>query len=50
MNGDTQIIFSHPEALFSKGGRELMKTQVFKRNVVANAWLTEHIVSKYGKM
>ena len=31
----TQIIFSHSEALLSKEGRELMKTQVFKRNVVA---------------
>ena len=30
-----QIIFSHSEALLSKEGRELMKTQVFKRNVVA---------------
>ena len=35
VKGDTQIIFSHPEALLSKEGRELMKTQVFKRNVVA---------------
>ena len=30
-----QIIFSHSEALLSKEGRELMKTQVFKRNVFA---------------
>ena len=35
LKGDIQIIFSHPEALLSKEGRELMKTQVFKRNVVA---------------
>ena len=34
MKGDIQIIFSHPEALLSKEGRELMKTKVFKRNVV----------------
>ena len=35
VKGDIQIIFSHPEALMSKEGRELMKTQVFKTNVVA---------------
>ena len=35
MKGDIQIMFSHSEALLSKEGRELMKTQVFKRNVVA---------------
>ena len=35
VKGDIQIIFSHPEALLSKEGRELMKTQVFKRNLVA---------------
>ena len=35
VKGDIQIIFSHPEALLRKEGRELMKTQVFKRNLVA---------------
>ena len=33
VKGDIQIIFSHPEALLSKEGRELMKTQVFQINV-----------------
>lgn len=35
MKENIQIIFSHSEALLSKEGRELTKTQVFKRNVVA---------------
>lgn len=35
VKGDIHIIFSHSEALLRKEGRELMKTKVFKRNVVA---------------
>ena len=35
MNGDIQIMFTHPEALLSKEGRELMNSKVFQRNVVA---------------
>ena len=35
LNGDIQIMFTHPEALLSKEGRELMNNEVFQRNVVA---------------
>ena len=35
VHGNIQIVFAHPEALLSKEGRELMKSQVYQRNVVA---------------
>lgn len=35
LSGDVQIVFAHPESLLSKEGRELMKGNVFKRNVAA---------------
>ena len=35
LNGDCQLVFSHPEALLSVKGRNLMKSNVFQRNVVA---------------
>jgi len=35
VNGNTSIIFAHPEALLSKEGRELMGSKVFQDNVVA---------------
>lgn len=35
LSGDVQIVFGHPESLLSKEGRELMKGNVFKRNVAA---------------
>ena len=35
VNGNTSIVFAHPEALFSKKGRELMGNKVFQDNVVA---------------
>ena len=35
LNGDTQLVFAHPEALLCKEGRTLMKSQVFQKNVVA---------------
>jgi ATP-dependent DNA helicase RecQ len=35
LNGQCSIVFAHPEALFSKEGRELMVSQVFQDNVVA---------------
>ena len=44
VKGDIQIIFSHPEALLSKEGRELMKTQVFKRNLLACVVYEAHCV------
>ena len=34
VNGNTSIVFAHPEALLSKEGRELMASKVFN-NVVA---------------
>ena len=33
--GDIQIMFTHPEALLSKEGRELMNSKVFQRSGVA---------------
>ena len=35
VNGNTSIVFAHPEALLSKEGRELMGSKVFQDNVVA---------------
>ena len=35
VNGNTSIVFAHPEALLSKEGRELMASKVFQDNVVA---------------
>ena len=35
LNGDVQLVFTHPEALLSVKGRNLMKSTVFQRNVVA---------------
>ncbi|XP_028417277.1 ATP-dependent DNA helicase Q1-like [Dendronephthya gigantea] len=35
LNGDVQLLFTHPEALLSEKGRNLMKSTVFQRNVVA---------------
>jgi len=35
LNGEVKILFAHPEALLSKEGRKLMKTDVFQKNVVA---------------
>ena len=35
IHGRTQIVFTHPEALLSKGGRELMNSRVCQNNVVA---------------
>jgi len=35
VNGNTSIIFTHPEALLSKEGRELMGSKVLQDNVVA---------------
>lgn len=35
LNGDAQLVFTHPEALLSVEGRNLMKSSVFQRNVVA---------------
>jgi len=35
VNGNTSIVFAHPEALLSKEGRELMGSKVFQENVVA---------------
>ena len=34
-NGNTSIVFAHPEALLSKEGRELMGSKIFQENVVA---------------
>ena len=33
--GKHSILFAHPEAIFSSVGRKLMKTDIYKRNVVA---------------
>ena len=35
VNGNTSIVFAHPEALLSKEGRELMGSKIFQENVVA---------------
>ena len=35
LSGDVQIVFAHPESLLSKEGRELMKGNIFQRNVAA---------------
>lgn len=35
VNGNTSIIFAHPEALLSNEGRKLMGSKVFQDNVVA---------------
>jgi superfamily II DNA helicase RecQ len=35
LNGNVQLVFTHPEALLSVKGRNLMKSAVFQRNVVA---------------
>ena len=35
VNGNTSILFAHPEALLCKEGRELMGSKVFQNNVVA---------------
>ena len=35
LNGNVQLVFTHPEALLSVKGRNLMKSTVFQRNVVA---------------
>ena len=35
VNGDVQLVFTHPEALLSVEGKNLMKTAVLQRNVVA---------------
>ena len=34
VNGNTSIIFAHPEALLSKEGRKLMGSRIFQDNVV----------------
>ena len=34
VNGNTSIIFAHPEALLSKEGRKLMGIRIFQGNVV----------------
>ena len=34
VNGNTSIVFAHPEALLSKEGRELRGGKVFQDNVV----------------
>lgn len=35
VNGNTSLVFAHPEALLSKEGRQLMGSKVFQENVVA---------------
>jgi superfamily II DNA helicase RecQ len=35
VNGNTSIIFAHPESLLSKEGRKLMGSKVFQENVVS---------------
>ena len=35
VNGNTSIVFAHPEALLSEEGRKLMGSKVFQDNVVA---------------
>ena len=35
LNGDVPLVFTHPEAFMSVKGRNLMKSTVFQRNVVA---------------
>ena len=34
VNGNTSLIFSHPEALLSKEGRKLMGSRIFQDNVL----------------
>ena len=35
LNGDVQLVFTHPEALLSVKGRTFIKSAIIQRNVVA---------------
>ncbi|XP_028397832.1 ATP-dependent DNA helicase Q1-like isoform X3 [Dendronephthya gigantea] len=48
LNGDVQLLFTHPEALLSEKGRNLMKSTVFQRNVVACVVDEAHCVEMWG--
>ena len=47
LNGEIDILFSHPETLLSPEGRKLMKTDVFQKNVVACAIDEAHCVEMW---
>ncbi|XP_068761461.1 ATP-dependent DNA helicase Q1-like [Montipora capricornis] len=49
VNGNTSIVFAHPEALLSKERRELMASKVFQDNVVACIVDEAHCVELWGE-
>ncbi|XP_028408666.1 ATP-dependent DNA helicase Q1-like [Dendronephthya gigantea] len=49
VNGNTSIVFAHPEALLKSKGRELMGSKVFQENVVGCVIDEAHCVELWGK-
>lgn len=49
VKGKCKLLFCHPEAVLSKSGRALMKSDVYQKNVVACVIDEAHCIEMWGK-